>query len=492
VDIHAHLFALTVLAVLSLLILVWFAISIAHQKWPDSRIAAPLASAVVSVAVAAIFSVGLNNLFAEKRDRDTRLWNMRQQHLAQLRPVLRLESEQLISLAEGFRKDGFLPGNDYAVRTNPPEISHFFEPDVMSPDLANHYERYVASKNELAAVVLDHEKKFSNTVGDVQRELGAHTNTWFMERKLAVTFVVACTGRGPGYTLTVNPSAYNYSIWGVGGGGTVPVPQGMLADYRRYRNLKASRDLQNNCESLRTRADEIEKTARDLSNQAFRQAEETALRGTCPFLQANATVPSLRGKNGSVDISAVVETHRWLGISLEAWLTLAAIILGPILALGVQRMLDNFREKRNRQLRVFRELMITRSMRLSPRHVEALNAVPLEFDSKGKERKILEAWKSYLDHLGTDSAKDLTAWMSTGSKLLIELLHEMSIRLGYKFEKLSIEREVYLPKLFYDLDAEQTALRRQLLELTDGTGRRKLPIAAFEQQFPDVKLPDGK
>jgi len=167
-------------------------------------------------------------------------------------------------------------------------------------------------------------------------------------------------------------------------------------------------------------------------------------------------------------------------------------MVGPFFALAAQRWLDSSRDKRSRQLRVFRELMITRSMRLSPRHVEALNGVPLEFENKGKEKRVFDAWKAYLDHLGTDSTKDGAAWNRMGSGLLIELLHEMSLRLGYPIEKLRIESEVYLPQLFNQLEMEQNTLRRQLLELTDGTGRRKLPVGMFEQSFPDVKPPDRK
>jgi hypothetical protein len=190
-----------------------------------------------------------------------------------------------------------------------------------------------------------------------------------------------------------------------------------------------------------------------------------------------------------MDALILTETHKWLGISLESWLTIAAIVAGPILALYFQRLLDAIREKHNRQLRVFRELMITRSMRLSARHVEALNAVPLEFENKGKDKKILAAWKQYLDHLNTDSTKDPMTWSNKGAELIVELLLEMATRVRFQTEKPRIEREIYLPQLFNTIETEQNALRQWLLELLDGTGRRKLPIAMFEQRFPDVTPP---
>jgi hypothetical protein len=193
-----------------------------------------------------------------------------------------------------------------------------------------------------------------------------------------------------------------------------------------------------------------------------------------------------------MDAPTAVETHKWLGISVEGWLTIAAVILGPILALAAQRVLDNLREEHTRQERVFRELMITRAQRLSPRHVEALNAVPLEFRKTHRNKRILATWKAYLDHLGTDATKDLPVWIRTGTEKLVELLCEMSKRVGPKIEKLSIETEVYLPTMFNTIENEQQAVRQQILEVLDGRGTRKIPVAVFEQTFPDIVLPKAE
>jgi hypothetical protein len=56
-----------------------------------------------------------------------------------------------------------------------------------------------------------------------------------------------------------------------------------------------------------------------------------------------------------------------------------ATLLGPILAVQAQKWLERDRVVRDRRLQVFRTLMTTRAMNLSPAHVEALNAVPVEF-----------------------------------------------------------------------------------------------------------------
>ena len=69
-----------------------------------------------------------------------------------------------------------------------------------------------------------------------------------------------------------------------------------------------------------------------------------------------------------------MQTETWYALA-----TLAAIALGPIISVIVTRILDNYREKRQRRMQVFRDLMQTRGVRLDPIHVAALNVVEIEF-----------------------------------------------------------------------------------------------------------------
>jgi hypothetical protein len=76
--------------------------------------------------------------------------------------------------------------------------------------------------------------------------------------------------------------------------------------------------------------------------------------------------------------------------------TIVAVLAGPILAVWVTRRIDESRLKQTRRMEVFRTLMRTRRMRLNPDHVGALNLVEIEFHG---EVPVIEAWKSYWDHL---------------------------------------------------------------------------------------------
>ena len=65
---------------------------------------------------------------------------------------------------------------------------------------------------------------------------------------------------------------------------------------------------------------------------------------------------------------------------------IAAVFLGPIVAVRLTRYLDNRKEIKERKLEIFKSLMATRSYIVSWLHVEALNRIDLEFDRNQDKR----------------------------------------------------------------------------------------------------------
>ena len=105
-------------------------------------------------------------------------------------------------------------------------------------------------------------------------------------------------------------------------------------------------------------------------------------------------------------------------MGMREWLTIIAIVMGPIVALGLERLSERRRELRARRLQIFRDLMATRAAGVSARHVDALNAIDIEFFSKKpKDRAVVNAWKEYLDVLDSyppgDDPGVLSAWTQT-------------------------------------------------------------------------------
>jgi len=160
-------------------------------------------------------------------------------------------------------------------------------------------------------------------------------------------------------------------------------------------------------------------------------------------------------------------------------LTVVAIIVGPIAAIQIQEHLEEGRERRRRKSRVFRELMVTRSTVLSPRHVEALNGIQVEFSSREPtEKQVIDAWQNYINHLNNHN--DSSAWSAQTPELLAELLLQMAICLGYHdFNKARIKSEAYTPRYFAEIEAEQNDLRKAAVEVF--RGRQQLKVAVTEQ-----------
>ena len=177
----------------------------------------------------------------------------------------------------------------------------------------------------------------------------------------------------------------------------------------------------------------------------------------------------------------VAQQVMWFGIRLEGWLVIAAVILGPILALWAQRYSERRRDERARKLWLFRELMATRTTRLSERHVEALNHIDLEFSPKKKaDAKVLTAWKTYLDALintpGEDAQRAAARYLKR-DECFVDLMWEIGNRLDYSFDKRAIKRDAYSPIAHGELEDDQRLIRKGIVELL--TGKRALSTLSW-------------
>lgn len=156
-------------------------------------------------------------------------------------------------------------------------------------------------------------------------------------------------------------------------------------------------------------------------------------------------------------------------------ISLLAIIIGPILAVQIQKYLERIRDNKNRKVNIFKTLMATRGTSLSTLHVEALNRIDLEFSNIRKYRKVVEAWKEYFDNLSNPpkTDQDFTLWGANNIELFINLLYEMGHSLGFKFDKVVIKRNIYSPEGHARIERENNQMRLSLLKILEG-----------EQAFP--------
>ncbi len=121
-------------------------------------------------------------------------------------------------------------------------------------------------------------------------------------------------------------------------------------------------------------------------------------------------------------------------------LIVVAILLGPILAVGGMRWLDRSRDRRDRQLALFRTLMATRTHTATAEHIQALNAIDVEFSpSRPSEAAVLAAWRR---HAGHQAPSDLSAedWDARRRAGLADLLVAMGAALGYDLDREHLEK----------------------------------------------------
>lgn len=160
-----------------------------------------------------------------------------------------------------------------------------------------------------------------------------------------------------------------------------------------------------------------------------------------------------------------------------------ATFAGPIAAVWVTRLVDIRREKRARQLELFRSLMGSRRAPLSPDRIRALNLVEIEFY---KIAPVQAAFRTVMEHINIPAPQPAN-WPDRMRSLLTKLLYEMGKALGYDLQQLELLEGGYYPHGAAEIETEQQALRRLLIDVA--AGRRSLPITQGPALPPSVFPP---
>src|SRR5882672_6793173 len=159
----------------------------------------------------------------------------------------------------------------------------------------------------------------------------------------------------------------------------------------------------------------------------------------------------------------------------QIWIAIVAIITGPTSALLIGKYIEDRRAKKNRKIKIFQDLMANRASRLSAAWVQALNGIETEFYG---DTRVIEAWRVLVDHLNSSTVDDpaqLNRWTEKLGDVVNDLLFEMGSSLGYHFDKVTLKRNAYAPRLWGEVELEGHAVRKKFLELLEG--KRKIPVA---------------
>lgn len=160
---------------------------------------------------------------------------------------------------------------------------------------------------------------------------------------------------------------------------------------------------------------------------------------------------------------------------------IAAILIGPIVAVQVQKCIETFREKYQRRMYIFRTLMMTRApIPPPPEQVMALNMIDIEFHSVkswyrrksklSRDQKVVEAWEEYRSHLYNKEllSNQFQVWCTKKDELMINLISNIADAVGFHFSKTYIKNGAYFPQGYGDKLAYQDFIQDNLKKILSG------------------------
>jgi hypothetical protein len=161
-------------------------------------------------------------------------------------------------------------------------------------------------------------------------------------------------------------------------------------------------------------------------------------------------------------------TATYLGLKASDWITIAAIIVGPILAVLTQLIWQLIKQRRDAKVWVFSTMMSLRGFPLNQEFIRAANSIDVVFF---KNEEIRTRWKTVVAYLSSDQYKPENFTVQAFEKfrdLLAELLSDMAKDLGYGYDYTHIKEQAWTPMWHRTADEEWLKVRQGLLAaLTD-------------------------
>lgn len=161
-------------------------------------------------------------------------------------------------------------------------------------------------------------------------------------------------------------------------------------------------------------------------------------------------------------------------------LMVLATLLSPFIAVQASEKLRSNAAARDAREKVFHVLMSTRSARMTPDHVGALNRIDLVFPT-ARFPAVSDAWSLYLRELSKDQptveAAQQSAW-DEQNRAFYKLLRTMAEALKTPFSETTLQHNAYYPKGYVFNEAQAAEFRAAAVKVMKG--EQPLVIKAFE------------
>ena len=140
----------------------------------------------------------------------------------------------------------------------------------------------------------------------------------------------------------------------------------------------------------------------------------------------------------------------YLGLKLYELLTIVAIVLGPIIAVGITVATEAGRRLKEQQTQTLRMLLSTRHLASDPAYSTAINLIPVDFN---RVTGVMIAWQAYIDKIRTTPAQGTEEIHHRESlNKQTKLIFAMTQHLKYKLAETDIDISAYAAQGFIDRD----------------------------------------
>ncbi len=160
--------------------------------------------------------------------------------------------------------------------------------------------------------------------------------------------------------------------------------------------------------------------------------------------------------------------------------TIGAIMWGPVVAVRMTKKNDDEKERQRQRFDVFRTLMKTRRLTLAPEHVMALNTVLVDYYGQPEIEAAYRAYIRLLEQpVPAPNDPNMVAFLKRRADALHDLIHEIGLELGYRYDKRDMTDLSYSPQGWADEEMQQRQLRSLLIKIL--AGEMPLPITDFDK-----------
>ena len=147
--------------------------------------------------------------------------------------------------------------------------------------------------------------------------------------------------------------------------------------------------------------------------------------------------------------TASTEFLYW-GLKIYEWLTLIAILVGPVVAVIVTLATEARRRTREQQAQTLRMLLSTRHLPSDPAYSTAINMIPIDFN---RESGVMAAWNNYITSIRFRSTPEgADAHQQDIITKQTKLIFQMTKSLDYKLDETDIQSTAYAAEGFINRD----------------------------------------